>query len=74
MADAVAAHDHVAGAKRVDGVAVLAGAAGAVGDVLDAVVDHDGAVVAGSGRAEIWMPLLPAPMMVLRAMSRPAAS
>jgi hypothetical protein len=36
-----------AGAVDVDGVAVLAGAAGARGDVLDAIVDHQGAVVAG---------------------------
>ena len=72
MADAVAAHDHVAGAKRIDGVAVLAGAAGAVGDVLDAVVDT---MVPSSPVSQrmIWMPLLPAPMMVLRAMSRPPA-
>src|SRR5215510_1145636 len=48
--DPVAAHDHVAGAKDVDRVAVLPRAAGAVGDVLDAVVGDDGAVVAG-GRA-----------------------
>ena len=43
--DAVAAHDHVAGAEDVDGVAVLARAAALVGDVLDAVVEHQRAVV-----------------------------
>src|SRR5262249_21261731 len=32
--------------EHVDGIAVLAGAAGAVADGLDAVVGHDGAVVA----------------------------
>ncbi len=47
VADAVAAHDHVAGAKHVDRIAVLARAAGAVVDRLDAVVGDDGAVVAG---------------------------
>ena len=46
VADAVAPHDHVAGAERVDGVAVLAGAAGACLDVLDAVVRNQRAVVA----------------------------
>src|SRR5262249_10158486 len=46
LPDAIAAHDHVGGAKHVDGVAVLARAAGAVGDVLDAVVDDQRTVVA----------------------------
>src|SRR5262249_14783129 len=46
IVDAVAAYDHVAGAKHVDGVAVLAGAAGAVVDALDAVVSDDRAIVA----------------------------
>src|SRR5450631_691519 len=46
IADAIAAHDHVAGAKRIDGVAVLSGAAGAGLDVLDAVVCDQRAVVA----------------------------
>src|SRR5262249_28505150 len=50
VADAIAARDHVRCAKYVDGVAVLARAAGAVVDVLDPVVDHEGAVVA-LGRA-----------------------
>src|SRR6202011_2961279 len=49
IADAVAAHDDVAGAKRVDGVAVVAGAAGAGLDVRDAVVEHLRAVVADGG-------------------------
>jgi hypothetical protein len=44
--DSVAAHDHIGGARHVDGVAVLAGPAGTRVDVLDTVVDHDGAVVA----------------------------
>ena len=39
--------------------------------VLDAVVDDDGAVVAGLPR-QTWMPLLPAPAMVLRAISSAA--
>jgi len=49
IADAVAAHDHIAGTKRIDGVAILSGAAGAGLDVLDPVVDHHGAVVADRG-------------------------
>ena len=53
IADAVAAHDDVAGAKRVDGVAVLAGAAGAGLDVLDAVVEHQRAVVADRGAQDL---------------------
>src|SRR3979411_3179561 len=44
--DAVTAHDHVAGAVRIDGVAELTGAAGVVADFLDAVVEHHGAVLA----------------------------
>src|SRR6202008_1440489 len=44
--DDIAAHDHIGGAEDVDGVAVLAGAAAARGDVLDAVVDHERAVLA----------------------------
>ena len=47
VADTVAAHDDVVGAEHVDGVAVLAGAAGLVHDVFDAVVDDDRAVIAG---------------------------
>ena len=47
VADAVAADDDVRCAKGVDGVAVLTGAAGTGDDVLDAVVDHQRAVVAG---------------------------
>src|SRR5581483_1476713 len=47
--DAVAAHHDVAGAKYIDGIAVLPGAAGARGDVLDAVVEDERAVVAGLG-------------------------
>src|SRR5471032_1771877 len=46
IADAVAAHDDIAGAKRVDGVAVLPGAAGAGLDVLDTVVGDLRAVIA----------------------------
>src|SRR3974390_3475640 len=46
--DSLAAPDHIGGAKHVDGVAVLAGPAGTGVDVLDTVVDHDGAVVARS--------------------------
>ena len=53
VADAVAAHDHIGGAEYVDGVAVLAGAAGAVVDRLDAVVDDHGAVVAGSAAPDL---------------------
>jgi hypothetical protein len=45
-ADAVAAHDDIAGAEDVDGVAVLAGATGDVVDILDAVVDDERTVVA----------------------------
>src|SRR5207248_6474358 len=45
-ADAVAAHDDIAGAEDVDGVAVLAGTTGGVIDILDAVVDDERAVVA----------------------------
>src|SRR6185369_16575716 len=45
-ANSVAAHDDIAGAEHVDGIAVLARAAGHVVDVLDAVVDHERAVVA----------------------------
>src|SRR5207253_4793178 len=45
-ADAVAAHDNIAGAEDVDSVAVLAGAASKVVDILDAVVDDERAVVA----------------------------
>ena len=47
VADAVAAHDDIVGAEHVDGVAVLAGAAGFVHDVFDAVVDDERAVIAG---------------------------
>src|SRR5262249_22648243 len=47
VVDTVAAHDHVAGSVRVDAVAELAGAARCVADVLDAVVEHHGAVLAG---------------------------
>ena len=46
VADTVAAHDDVVGAEHVDGVAVLAGAAGLVHDAFDAVVDDDRAVIA----------------------------
>ena len=46
VADVVAAHDHVGGAKHVDGVTVLAGAAGARERILDAVVGDRGAVAA----------------------------
>src|SRR5262249_53839721 len=44
--DAVAAHAHIAGAEYVDAIAVLARAAGAIEDRLDAVVDDEAAVVA----------------------------
>ena len=47
VADAVAAHDDIAGAEDIDSVAVLAGAAGSGGNVLDAVVDDERAVIAG---------------------------
>ena len=47
IANAVAAHDHIVGAKNVDGVAPLAGSAGFVHHAFDAVVDDQGAVVAG---------------------------
>ena len=47
VADAVAAHDDVVGAEHVDGIAVLAGTSGFIGDVFDAVVDDERAVVAG---------------------------
>ena len=43
-ADVIAAHDDVAGAENVDGVAVLAVAAGARGGVVDAVVGDQAAV------------------------------
>ncbi len=43
--------------KAFDGVAVLARAAGSGLDVLDAVVDHDAAVVADDGCVKISMPL-----------------
>src|SRR5262249_39752851 len=46
VADAVAAHDHASGAVRVDAVAELAGAARDVANVLHAVVEHHGAVLA----------------------------
>src|SRR6266542_6984217 len=46
VSDAVAAHDDVGCAEYVDGVAVLARAAAARGDILDAIVDHERAVVA----------------------------
>jgi hypothetical protein len=46
IANAVAAHDHIVGAKDVDGVAPLAGSAGFVHHAFDAVVDDQGAVVA----------------------------
>jgi hypothetical protein len=51
--DAISAHDHVAGAKHVDGVAVLSGAAGAGLDVLDAVVRDQRAVVADGGAQDL---------------------
>ena len=41
----VAAHDHVGGAIDVDGIAVLASAAGARAGVIDAVVGDQAAVV-----------------------------
>jgi hypothetical protein len=44
--DAVAAHTDVAGAKDVDGVPVLPRPAGAGRDILDAVVEHQRAVIA----------------------------
>ena len=47
VADAVAAHDDVVGAIHIDAVAPLAGAALLVGDVFDAVVDNQRAVIAG---------------------------
>src|SRR5262249_57628414 len=47
IVDAVGAHDRIAGAKHVDGIAVLPRAAGAVVDALDAVLGDDGGVVAG---------------------------
>jgi hypothetical protein len=47
VADAVAAHDDIAGAEDIDSVAVLAGAAGPGGNVLDAVVDDERAIIAG---------------------------
>ena len=53
VADAVAAHDDIAGAKRVDGVAVLPGAAGTGLDVLDAVVEHQRAVIADRGAQDL---------------------
>jgi hypothetical protein len=46
IANAVAAHDHVVGAKDVNGVAPLAGSTGFVHDAFDAVVDDQSAVVA----------------------------
>ena len=43
--DTIAAYDDIAGAKDIDGVAILAGTAGAVGNILDTVTGDDGAVV-----------------------------
>ena len=47
VGDAVAGHEHAAGAKNVDAVAVLPGAAAVGADALDAVVGDDAAVLAG---------------------------
>ncbi len=62
-ADAVAAHQDVAGAECVAGVAVLAGTTGDIGNVLDAVVD----IVPSSPFADrcTRMPPLPSPRTVL---------
>ena len=49
--DDVPAHDHVAGAVGIDGIAVLARAAGPVVGVLDPVVEHQRAVMS-RGRAD----------------------
>ncbi len=46
MRDMIAPHDDIAGAKDIDGIAVLTGTAGAVGNILDAVAGNDGAVLA----------------------------
>jgi hypothetical protein len=46
IANAIAAHDHIVGAKDVDGVAPLAGSAGFVHHAFDAVVDDQCTVVA----------------------------
>src|SRR4029453_10922031 len=51
--DAIAAHDDIAGAEGVDGVAILAGAAGAGLDVLDAVVEHERAVITDCGAQDL---------------------
>src|SRR5262249_44500922 len=51
--DTVAAHDHVAGAEGVDGVAVLAGAAGTGLDVFDTVVEHQRSIVADRGAQDL---------------------
>ena len=73
IGDAVAGDEHAAGAKDVDAVAVLAGAAAVGPDAHDAVGGDDAAVLAGSER-QTWMPLLPQSAMSLWAISRPAAS
>jgi hypothetical protein len=51
--DAVAAHDHVCGTKNIDAIAILAGAAGAVADIFDPVVDDDRAVIAVDGAPDL---------------------
>jgi hypothetical protein len=46
IVDSVATDDDVGGAKNIDAIAVLARSAGSVRDIVDLVIDHDGAVVA----------------------------
>ena len=53
VGDAVAGDEHAAGAKNVDAVAVLAGAAAVGPDAHDAVGGDDAAVLAGVGAPDL---------------------
>ena len=73
VADAVAAHDDIAGAEDVDGVAVLAGAAGLRG--MSSMRLSMTSVPSSPGvLRQTRMPPLPAPRTVLPAIVRPRAS